>query len=188
MKMKQVYEQNHALGDPMSLQSQLSENSRKMEELQAKLRQTEALLAEFNGANHKNHHNTENSPIHIRKSKNNSLSEDSLSRSASDSSVSHKQDSSTPLQNSNDLNVNNHDEDNHKDHYEHVDSATSIRNIEIMRNDTSKTSPTTTNSSHDLHNGKNGYTLNFVSYKLLMDLNSVSQTLSTVPVCKHRLV
>lgn len=157
MKMKQVYEQNHALGDPMSLQSQLTENSRKMEELQAKLRQTEALLAESNGANHKLHLNNENSPIHVRKSKNNSLSEDSLSRSASDSSVSHKIDPSTPLQNSNDINVNNHNnEDNHKDHYEHVDSATGNRNIEIIRNnDTSNASSTTTNSSHDLPNGKN---------------------------------
>ena len=38
MKMKQVYESNPALGDPMSIQGQLTENGHKLDKLRAELK------------------------------------------------------------------------------------------------------------------------------------------------------
>ncbi|RWS28376.1 formin-binding protein 1-like protein [Leptotrombidium deliense] len=79
MKMKVAYEQNSALGDPATVEGQLSENGHRMEKLQQELRKFQGYLSELNGKG--------TSPNSIRKSNRNSISEDSLSRSASDSSV-----------------------------------------------------------------------------------------------------
>ena len=38
MKMKQVYESNPALGDPMSIQGQLTENGHKLDKMRAELK------------------------------------------------------------------------------------------------------------------------------------------------------
>ncbi len=45
MKMKQVYEANPALGDPMSIQGQLTENGHKLDKLRAELKKYQVSLA-----------------------------------------------------------------------------------------------------------------------------------------------
>lgn len=77
MKMKHVYEQNSYLGDPLSVEGELAENGVKLEKLQAELQKYQGFMAEAEAklAGHS-----------IREHRN-SVSEDSLSRSASDSSV-----------------------------------------------------------------------------------------------------
>ncbi|KAG1666607.1 Formin-binding protein 1 [Nymphon striatum] len=85
MKMKDVYEQNPNLGDPMSIEGQLSENSQHIEKLQSELRKFENFLAECEG---KPLPHRLSPQIHKRTSRN-SISDESLSRSASDSSVSY---------------------------------------------------------------------------------------------------
>lgn len=81
MKMRAAYEQNPSMGDPNSVDSQLNENAHKFEKLQSELRKFTGYLSEVDGK-----------PVtpHVQKRHNrNSVSEDSLSRSASDSSVGH---------------------------------------------------------------------------------------------------
>lgn len=107
MKMKGVYEQNPALGDPMSIEGQLNESGHKLEKLRQELHKYQVLLEEavegprqtvnsspsapsrknkaptrghnlLNGLNSRNHRNSGGS----------GGEEESLSRSASDSSVS----------------------------------------------------------------------------------------------------
>lgn len=80
MKMKSAYEQNPALGDPLTLEGQLSENGYKMEKLQGELRKFQGYLADVDGKPP-----TPNN--HRKKNNRSSVSEESLSRSASDSSV-----------------------------------------------------------------------------------------------------
>lgn len=78
MKMKVVYEQNSALGDPLSIEGQLTENGQKLDRLRQDLHKYQNYLAEADGKavtpslSHRNR---------------NSISDDSLSRSASDSSM-----------------------------------------------------------------------------------------------------
>ena len=80
MKMKQAYEQNSALGDPASVEGQLAENGHKMEKFQTELKRFQNLLTEvIDGKPF--------TPSAQKKSHRNSISEDSLSRSASESSV-----------------------------------------------------------------------------------------------------
>lgn len=96
MKMKGVYESNSALGDPMSIEGQLNECAHKLEKLRAELKRYQGYLEEatkgptlaapgsspggprglLNGAS-RNHRNSGGS----------AADEESLSRSASDSSV-----------------------------------------------------------------------------------------------------
>jgi len=89
MKMKTVYEANPALGDPMSIQGQLTENGQRLDKLRSDLRRYQAWLEEAEG-----------SPASTLSSRTNgagcsprrsSVSDEveSLSRSASDSSVNH---------------------------------------------------------------------------------------------------
>merc|ERR1719188_2962482 len=49
MKMKQVYESNPALGDPMSIQGQLTENGHKLDKLRAELKKFQGYLDEMDG-------------------------------------------------------------------------------------------------------------------------------------------
>lgn len=44
MKMKGVYEQNPALGDPMSIEGQLNESSHRLDKLRAELKKFQDLL------------------------------------------------------------------------------------------------------------------------------------------------
>lgn len=85
MKMKGVYEQNPALGDPASIEGQLAENGQKIEKSQAELRKFENYLAESEGRPLPNRM----SPQTHKRTSRNSISDESLSRSASDSSVSY---------------------------------------------------------------------------------------------------
>ena len=105
IKMKVVYEQNNALGDPLTIEGQLTENCQKMEKLQAQLKKFEGYLMECNGS-------TERSPSSLRKANNSSVSEDSLSRSASESSVGQKEELSSPSLNKSELN--NHEDEKEK--------------------------------------------------------------------------
>lgn len=98
MKMKTVYEANPALGDPMSIQGQLTENGQRLDKLRADLRRFQVWLEECEGRNGLGSpassvrtNGTGSSP---RRS---SVSDDveSLSRSASDSSVNHNKNSLT---------------------------------------------------------------------------------------------
>lgn len=101
MKMKHVYEQNHNFGDATTLEDKLAESSQKMDKLQNELRKFEGYLSEFNNGTSRM---AERSPSNARKSKASSISEDSLSRSASDSSVSQKQEIS-PIHENNSINT-----------------------------------------------------------------------------------
>ena len=71
MKMKTVYEANPALGDPMSIEGQLTENGHRLDKLRADVRRYQGFLDEVEGKG------GSASPA------------ESLSRSASDSSVNH---------------------------------------------------------------------------------------------------
>lgn len=85
MKMKGVYEANSAMGDPNSVEGQLQENAHRMDKLQKELRKFNDYLAEVDS----NGMLKPGTPrVHKKHSHRNSVSEsDSLSRSASDSSV-----------------------------------------------------------------------------------------------------
>lgn len=80
MKMKAAYEANPNMGDPHTIEGQLTENGHKMEKLQSEFKKFSTSLAEVEGK-----------PVtpHVQKKHRNSMSEESLSRSASDSSVGH---------------------------------------------------------------------------------------------------
>ncbi|XP_066998676.1 formin-binding protein 1-like isoform X2 [Anabrus simplex] len=124
MKMKGVYEQNPALGDPMSIEGQLNESGHKLDKLRLELQKYQAFLEEaVEGANNKVSQPASVSPsvpsrrskgaapghhlngghLHRHHSGGSGGEEESLSRSASDSSVSnptvnHKQSApGTPL-------------------------------------------------------------------------------------------
>merc|ERR1719278_1611891 len=49
MKMKQVYESNPALGDPMSIQGQLTENGHRLDKLRSELKKFQDFLDELEG-------------------------------------------------------------------------------------------------------------------------------------------
>ena len=49
MKMKTVYKANPALGDPMSIQGQLTENGQRLDKLRSDLRRYQAWLEEAEG-------------------------------------------------------------------------------------------------------------------------------------------
>jgi len=93
MKMKTVYEANPALGDPMSIQGQLTENGQRLDKLRSELRRYQGWLEDCEGRA-----GSPASSISNRTNGNgasprrNSVSDEveSLSRSASDSSVNHK--------------------------------------------------------------------------------------------------
>lgn len=80
MKMKVVYEQNPALGDPLSVEGQLTENGHRLDKLRQDLHKYQTYMAEAEGV-------VTLTP-NAQKRHRNSISDDSLSRSASDSSVS----------------------------------------------------------------------------------------------------
>ncbi|CAG2167372.1 unnamed protein product [Oppiella nova] len=101
MKMRQAYEQNNALGDPNSVEGQLSENGQKMEKLQTELKKFQNLLQDVvDGKPY--------TPSAQKKSHRNSISEDSLSRSASESSVTNNNHSNTNLNANNSNSNGNH--------------------------------------------------------------------------------
>ncbi|KAK9306288.1 hypothetical protein QLX08_003001 [Tetragonisca angustula] len=96
MKMKGVYEQNPALGDPMSIEGQLNQSSNKLDKLGAELAKfqgylEEAMRAGISLSSQAPRKPTSNGsatrPLSSRRSSH-SGGEESLSRSASDSSVS----------------------------------------------------------------------------------------------------
>ncbi|CAB4069347.1 FNBP1 [Lepeophtheirus salmonis] len=95
MKMKQVYEGNPALGDPMSIQGQLTENGHRLDKLRAELKKYQTFLDELTITRIPNSpagttltavRNSNTRGVVPRRS---SISDEteSLSRSASDSSV-----------------------------------------------------------------------------------------------------
>ena len=89
MKMKQAYEQNPALGDPQSVEGQLAENGQKMDKLQTEIKKFQSLLSDVVDGNR--------TPSAQKKSHRNSVSEDSLSRSASESSVTNNNNTNNNL-------------------------------------------------------------------------------------------
>ncbi|XP_046986764.1 formin-binding protein 1-like isoform X1 [Schistocerca americana] len=97
MKMKGVYEQNPALGDPMSIEGQLNESGHKLDKLRQELQKYQMYLEEANkpavspsapSRRSKSHYNGAHLQQNHRNSGGSGGEEDSLSRSASDSSVS----------------------------------------------------------------------------------------------------
>jgi len=89
MKMKTVYEANPALGDPMSIQGQLTENGHRLDKLRSDYRKYAGWLEEAEGSPASTlSSRTNGAESSARRS---SVSDDveSLSRSASDSSVNH---------------------------------------------------------------------------------------------------
>lgn len=93
MKMKSVYEANPALGDPMSVEGQLNECSHRLEKLHAELKRFQGYLDDaLKGLNGQSN-SVSNSPRLVngsrahRNSGGSAAEEESLSRSASDSSV-----------------------------------------------------------------------------------------------------
>ncbi|XP_022919870.1 formin-binding protein 1-like isoform X3 [Onthophagus taurus] len=94
LKMKSVYEANPALGNPMTVEGQLNESSHKLEKLQQDLKRYMDYLdeAQRNSTQIQNSHSQTNSPRLVngrnhRNSGGSAAEEESLSRSASDSSV-----------------------------------------------------------------------------------------------------
>ncbi|KAK0159734.1 hypothetical protein PV327_010818 [Microctonus hyperodae] len=99
MKMKGVYEQNPALGDPMSIEGQLNQSSHKLDKLGADLTKFQGYLDDaikagvgLSSPSQAPRKPTSNGSttrsINSRRSSNSGGEEESLSRSASDSSVS----------------------------------------------------------------------------------------------------
>lgn len=121
MKMKAAYEQNPSMGDPNSVEGQLKENSHKMEKLQSELRKFVSYNDEMDNGGQFNNPNTPNVSKKLLTNRN-SISEDSLSRSASDSSFCHNQQQSSKIrdsvtsQNFINHNHNNSSSNNHNDH------------------------------------------------------------------------
>jgi hypothetical protein len=93
MKMKTVYEANPALGDPMSIEGQLTENGHRLDKLRSDLKRYQGFLDDVEGVGR----GGPSSPASTLSSRTNgttrrnSVSDEveSLSRSASDSSVNH---------------------------------------------------------------------------------------------------
>ncbi|GIY21847.1 hypothetical protein CEXT_163541 [Caerostris extrusa] len=75
MKMKGVYEKNPAMGDPATVEGQLADNGLKLEKLQNELLKFQGYMTDAEGNGN------------LSRDNRSSISEDSLSRSASDSSV-----------------------------------------------------------------------------------------------------
>ena len=104
--MKEVYESNRDLGDPSSIEGQLTENSQKMEKLRSELNKYQSLLEEVlnpsvssgpssinsvnsqSSSSRRRSRNNSHSMVNGSKNNRSSVSDESLSRSASDSSVS----------------------------------------------------------------------------------------------------
>uniref|UniRef100_T1J7Q9 SH3 domain-containing protein n=1 Tax=Strigamia maritima TaxID=126957 RepID=T1J7Q9_STRMM len=78
-KMKSAYEQNPALGDPLTIEGQLTENGHRLDKLRQEQHKYYTYLTDPGSKS--------GTPV-VNKKERNSISEDSLSRSASDSSVS----------------------------------------------------------------------------------------------------
>ncbi|XP_064214002.1 cdc42-interacting protein 4 homolog isoform X2 [Tribolium castaneum] len=94
MKMKGVYEANPALGDPMTIEGQLNECSHRLDKLQGELKRYQSYLDDaIKGIQSGQNNSLTNSPRlvngsrHHRNSGGSAAEEESLSRSASDSSV-----------------------------------------------------------------------------------------------------
>lgn len=92
--MKQTYEDNPSLGDPDSTKNQLVENQRKLEKLEQDLKRFQALMDEVlsntpTGAQKKGSISSTETPSVASSGQRhrNSLSDESLSRSASETSV-----------------------------------------------------------------------------------------------------
>lgn len=104
MKMKGVYESNSQLGDPMSIEGQLHESGQRLDKLRQELHKYQSYLEETGpvGATTPSHNSLNGIRRHHRNSLGGSGNEDdSLSRSASDSSVANHKHSApgTPLPN-----------------------------------------------------------------------------------------
>jgi len=109
MKMKQVYESNPALGDPLSIQGQLTENGHRLDKLRSELKKFQDFLDELEGKapsspaiRTKDESATDGGGgkagrTNRRSKRRSSMSDgaESLSRSGSDSSVSNQRNSST---------------------------------------------------------------------------------------------
>merc|ERR1712037_586093 len=96
MKMKTVYEANPALGDPMSIQGQLTENGHRLDKLRSDLRRYQGWLEEAEGRAPGSPASTLSSNGNGSRPRRSSVSDEveSLSRSASDSSVNHNKNGS----------------------------------------------------------------------------------------------
>ncbi|KAI1289549.1 Formin-binding protein 1-like [Halotydeus destructor] len=100
MKMKAAYESNPSMGDPHSVEGQLAENGHRMEKLHSEHRKFSSYLEDAEGK--------PNTPRVQKRHSRNSVSEDSLSRSASDSSVSQNPPNQLTPNSKNRLNSSNH--------------------------------------------------------------------------------
>jgi len=104
MKMKQVYESNPALGDPLSIQGQLTENGHRLDKLRSELKKFQDFLDELEGkapsspaVRAKDESVTDGLRKKRSSKRRSSMSDgaESLSRSGSDSSVAANQRNST---------------------------------------------------------------------------------------------
>ena len=150
LRMKAAYEANPSMGDPASVEGQLTENSTKMEKLMAEKRKFEGYLESASESNGKpitpvtaKKHTQSQSHQHR-----NSLSEESLSRSASDSSFSqHSQPSSKTPTNNGILNSSGATNDNSSPTAYNVTGNNTPPNSKNA-NSTSSQSSTVASSSH----------------------------------------
>lgn len=94
MKMKTVYEANPALGDPMSIQGQLTENGHRLDKLRSDLRRYQGWLEEADSPASTLSLRTNGGPEASPRRSSVSDEVESLSRSASDSSVNHNKNGS----------------------------------------------------------------------------------------------
>merc|ERR1711971_468076 len=96
MKMKTVYEANPALGDPMSIQGQLTENGHRLDKLRADFRRYQGWLEEADGSPASTLSIRTGNGTSEASPRRSSVSDEveSLSRSASDSSVNHNKNGS----------------------------------------------------------------------------------------------
>jgi len=94
MKMKTVYEANPALGDPMSIQGQLTENGHRLDKLRSDFRRYQGWLEEADGSPASTLSIRTNGPDASPRRSSVSDEVESLSRSASDSSVNHNKNGS----------------------------------------------------------------------------------------------
>ncbi|XP_054158056.1 formin-binding protein 1-like isoform X2 [Oppia nitens] len=141
MKMKQAYEQNSALGDPLSVEGQLTENGHKMEKFQTELKRFQNLLAEVVDGKPFTPSAQKKSSSHR-----NSISEDSLSRSASESSVTinnNTNNTTSFTNNNNNLNITNNAINNSNNR-----SSNSLQTV-ITNNHSNHNNHNNDTSSHD---------------------------------------
>lgn len=137
LKMKAAYEANPIMGDPHSVEGQMSENSHKLDRLKTELAKFQGFLDEVDG---KDPAQFVSNKCNLRQHRNSVSESGSLSRSASDSSFSQQNGSSqqtTSAGNNNSLTTTvtaSHDDHHHNNHNNNGLNSSSSSNSPSIRN------------------------------------------------------